>query len=150
MCLTQVQPLQPPIKEERLLPVSCVRYTQMKGARAPKNPSTGSLLRLAHLFLPRSAQSSHKSMMINTTTTIAPINRLMGLFTFVSSFSYPHFPKRPRTCIQEDSAIMPSLVPLPNRLGHHKVGALIKEPGLLFSSHLTFEFPRTRFGGNPA
>ena len=33
-------------------------------------------------------------MMINTTITIAPINRLMGLFTFVSSFSYPHFPKR--------------------------------------------------------
>jgi hypothetical protein len=30
MCLTQVQPLQSPIKEERLLPSSCVRYTQMK------------------------------------------------------------------------------------------------------------------------
>src|SRR5215208_1657089 len=30
MCLTQAQPLLPPIKEERPLPVSCVRYTQMK------------------------------------------------------------------------------------------------------------------------
>jgi hypothetical protein len=87
-------------------------------------------------------------MMINTTTTIAPINRLMGLFTFVSSFSYPHFPKRARTCIQEHSAILPSLVPLPNRLGDHKVGALIKEPGLIFSSHLTSEFPRSWFVGN--
>jgi hypothetical protein len=27
-------------------------------------------------------------MMINTTITIAPINRFMGLFTFVSSFSF--------------------------------------------------------------
>ena len=33
-------------------------------------------------------------MMINTTMTIAPINRLMGLFTFASYFSFPHFPKR--------------------------------------------------------
>ena len=33
-------------------------------------------------------------MMINTTITIAPINRLMGLFTFVSSFSFTRFPKR--------------------------------------------------------
>ena len=31
MGLTQPQPLLPPIKEERLLPVGCVRYTQMKG-----------------------------------------------------------------------------------------------------------------------
>ena len=30
MSLTQQQPLLPPIKEERLLPSSCVRYTQMK------------------------------------------------------------------------------------------------------------------------
>ena len=28
MCLTQVQPLLPPIKEERLLPTSSVQYTQ--------------------------------------------------------------------------------------------------------------------------
>src|SRR5215212_404936 len=88
-------------------------------------------------------------MMINTTITIAPINRLMVLFTFVSSFSYPHFPKRARTCIQEHSAIMPSLAPLPNRLGQHKVGTLIKEPGLLFSSHLTSEFPRISLLGSP-
>jgi len=70
-------------------------------------------------------------MMINTTITIAPINRLMGLFTFVYSFSFAHFPKRARTCIQEHSAIMLSLAPLPNRLAQHKVGALIKEPGPL-------------------
>src|SRR5215217_9330122 len=116
---------------------------------APQSFSTGSLLRLDGLFLPRSTQSSHKMIKINTTTTIAPINRLMGLFTFVSSFSYPHFPKRARTCIQEHSAIKPSLVPLPNRLGQHKVGTLIKEPGLLFSSHLTSEFPRIGSAGSP-
>ena len=68
-------------------------------------------------------------MMINTTITIAPINRLMGLFTFVSSFSFTRFPKRARTYIQVHSAILPSLAPLPNRLGHHKAGAPIKEPG---------------------
>ena len=71
-------------------------------------------------------------MMINTTITIAPINRLMGLFTFVYSFSFAHFPKRARTCIQEHSAILLSLAPLPNRLGHHKAGAPIKEPDSLF------------------
>src|SRR5215208_2640866 len=88
--------------------------------------------------------------MTNTTTTIAPINRFMGLFTFVSSISYsPPSQAGSRTCIQEHSAIMPSLAPLPHRLGQHKVGALIKKPGLLFSTHLTFEFPRTIFGGSP-
>jgi hypothetical protein len=30
MAHTQPRPLQPPIKVERLLPTSCVRYTQMK------------------------------------------------------------------------------------------------------------------------
>jgi hypothetical protein len=30
MVLTQAQPLLPPIKEERLLPTSSIRYTQMK------------------------------------------------------------------------------------------------------------------------
>src|SRR5215217_1714595 len=132
MCLTQVQPLQSPIKEERLLPSSCVRYTQMKGARAPKSPSTGSLLRLAHLFLPRSTHSSRKRMMINTTITIAPINRLMGLFTFVSPFSYPHFPKRALELVYK------SIVPSYRAWRHyqslgHKVGALITEPGPLFA-----------------
>ena len=34
MCLTQEQPLLPPIKEERLLPTSCLRYMQMKGQRS--------------------------------------------------------------------------------------------------------------------
>src|SRR5215208_7912134 len=89
--------------------------------------------------------------MTNTTTTIAPINRFMGLFTFVSSISYsPPSQAGSRTCIQEHSAILPSLAPLPNRLGQHKVGALIKnkKPGLLFSTHLTFEFPRIVFAGN--
>jgi len=64
-------------------------------------------------------------MMIKTTTTIAPINRFMGLFTFVSSFSYPP-PSQAgsRTCIQEHSAITPSLAPLPNRLGHLDVSCL--------------------------
>src|SRR5215207_6076768 len=57
---------------------------------------------------------------------------LMGLFTFVSSFSFTHYPKRARTCIQEHSAIMPSLAPT-NRLGQHKVGALITEPGPLYA-----------------
>ena len=72
-------------------------------------------------------------MKINTTTTIAPINRLMGLFTFASSFSYsPPSQAGSRTCIQKDSAILPSLAPLPNRLGQHKVGVTIKEPGPLF------------------
>src|SRR5215216_304543 len=70
---------------------------------------------------------------INTTITIAPINRLMGLFTFASSFSYSQLPKQARTCIQEHSAIMPILAPLPNRLGQHKVGALITEPGPLYA-----------------
>ena len=77
-------------------------------------------------------------MMINTTITIAPINRLMGLFTFVSSFSFTRFPKRARTCIQKHSAILPSLAPLPIRLGHHKAGAPIKEPGSFF---MPTEFP---------
>jgi hypothetical protein len=61
---------------ESLLPANSVRYTRKTGA--PKSPSTGSLLRLANLFCPGllrvSTQSSRKRM-INTTITIAPINR---------------------------------------------------------------------------
>jgi hypothetical protein len=80
MAHTQPRPLQPPIKEERLLPAGCVRYMQMKGARAPKSPSTGSLLRLAYSCLgstqlPRSTHNSRKRMMLNTTITLAPISR---------------------------------------------------------------------------
>ena len=83
---------------------------------------------------------------INTTITIAPINRLMGLFTFASSFSYSQLPKQARTCIQDYSAIMPSLVPLPNRLGQHKAGAPIKEPSPLFCPMGVQESPMPELG----
>jgi hypothetical protein len=49
----------------------------------------------------------------------------MGLFTLASSFSYsPPSQVGSRTCIQEHSAIMPSLAPLPNLLGHVDVSCL--------------------------
>src|SRR5215204_7745128 len=85
--------------------------------------------------------------MTNTTTTIAPINRFMGLFTFVSSISYsPPSQAGSRTCIQEHSAILPSLAPLPNRLGQHKVGALIKEPGPLYAFRVSEHGIWRKFG----
>ena len=51
MSLTQQQPLQPPIKEESLLPASCVRYTQMKGQGSEE--SQHGFATAAGLFLPR-------------------------------------------------------------------------------------------------